>query len=167
MAPTAIEYDRPNAAVDVINDAKNLRPDDDAETATLLSRAVPRDRRSRLSNRSLRRWVQGRIRVGLGNMPDQKSVPVPYRADAHGLSRLITVSRNRCSTALTCLCHVVPKLWTWVIRTYPSPGRSSTDHGYSIRSGGHGLHSNHRDHMLAAHSFPLVQADHRYCNHAR
>jgi hypothetical protein len=53
MAPTAIEYDRPNAAVDVINDAKNLRPDDDAETATLLSRAVPRDRHSRLSNRSL------------------------------------------------------------------------------------------------------------------
>jgi hypothetical protein len=35
---------------------------------------------------------------------------VPHRADNHGLSRLTTVSRNRCSLALSCACHVVPKL---------------------------------------------------------
>jgi hypothetical protein len=35
---------------------------------------------------------------------------VPYRADTHGLSRLLTVSRNRSSTASSCACHVVPKL---------------------------------------------------------
>jgi hypothetical protein len=37
---------------------------------------------------------------------------VPYRADTHALSWLITVNRNRCSTALSCPSHVVPKLTT-------------------------------------------------------
>jgi hypothetical protein len=39
-----------------------------------------------------------------------RALYVPYRADNHGLSRLITVSQNRCSAALSCACHVVPKL---------------------------------------------------------
>jgi hypothetical protein len=34
----------------------------------------------------------------------------PYRADTHGLSRLVTVTRNCCSRVLSCPCHVVPKL---------------------------------------------------------
>lgn len=41
-----------------------------------------------------------------------RALHVPYRGDTQGLSRLITVSRNRCSTALSCACHVVPKLTT-------------------------------------------------------
>jgi hypothetical protein len=45
-------------------------------------------------------------------MANQKSVPlhVPYRAATHGLSRLLTVNRSRCSAALPWPCHVVPKL---------------------------------------------------------
>jgi len=35
---------------------------------------------------------------------------VPYRTATHGLSRLITVSRNCCSLALSWAYHVVPKL---------------------------------------------------------
>ena len=43
---------------------------------------------------------------------------VPYRKDTYGLSRLITVSRNRCSTAVPCACHVVPELLInrWCLR---------------------------------------------------
>ncbi len=39
-----------------------------------------------------------------------RALCVPYVRDTYGLSRLITVSRNRCSTAVSCVCHVVPKL---------------------------------------------------------
>lgn len=39
--------------------------------------------------------------------PEVRALYVPYKADTHGLSRLLTVSRNRCSTALSCLWHVV------------------------------------------------------------
>jgi hypothetical protein len=39
-----------------------------------------------------------------------RALHVPYRRDTHGLLRLITVSRNRCATALSCTGHVVPKL---------------------------------------------------------
>ena len=42
--------------------------------------------------------------------PESRALCVPYTRVTDGLSRLITVNRNRCSTALTCLCHVVPKL---------------------------------------------------------
>jgi hypothetical protein len=56
-------------------------------------------------------------RPGRGTGQDQgqvgrraRALHVPYREDTYGLSRLITVSRNRCSTALSCVCHVVPKL---------------------------------------------------------
>ena len=48
-----------------------------------------------------------------------RALCVPYRADTHGLSRLLAVSRNRCSTALCCTCHVVPKL---LINTCASGG---------------------------------------------
>jgi hypothetical protein len=39
-----------------------------------------------------------------------RAVHVPYAADTYGLSRLITVSRNRWSMAVSCPGHVVPKL---------------------------------------------------------
>src|SRR5947209_4046969 len=39
-----------------------------------------------------------------------RALHVPYAGDTDGLSRLITVSRNRCSTALSWLSQVVPKL---------------------------------------------------------
>ena len=39
-----------------------------------------------------------------------RALCVPYVKDTHGISRLITVSRNCCSTAVSCTCHVVPKL---------------------------------------------------------
>jgi hypothetical protein len=39
-----------------------------------------------------------------------RALCMPYRAATQGLSRLITVNRNRCSTAVSCACHVVPKL---------------------------------------------------------
>ena len=39
-----------------------------------------------------------------------RALYVPYVRDTYDLSRLITVSRNRCSTAVSCTCHVVPKL---------------------------------------------------------
>jgi hypothetical protein len=39
-----------------------------------------------------------------------RALHVPYRRDTHGLLRLITVSRNRCSTAMSYPSHVVPKL---------------------------------------------------------
>jgi hypothetical protein len=41
-----------------------------------------------------------------------RALCMPYVRDTHGLPRLITVSRNRCSTAVSCACHVVPKLST-------------------------------------------------------
>ena len=46
-------------------------------------------------------------RVGPGK---KDKTSVPYRADTHGLSRLITVNRNHCSTAPTGLYQVIPKL---------------------------------------------------------
>jgi hypothetical protein len=39
-----------------------------------------------------------------------RALCVPYRGDIHGLSRLITVSRNCRSGTLSCPSHVVPKL---------------------------------------------------------
>ena len=39
-----------------------------------------------------------------------RALCVPYVRDTHGISRLITVGRNCCSTAVSCTCHVVPKL---------------------------------------------------------
>jgi hypothetical protein len=39
-----------------------------------------------------------------------RALCVPYTRDIYGLSRLITVNRKRCSTALSRLGHVVPKL---------------------------------------------------------
>src|SRR2546423_13299858 len=44
------------------------------------------------------------------NGPEVHALHVPYSGDTHGLSRLVTVSRNCCSTALTLPSHVVPKL---------------------------------------------------------
>ncbi len=41
-----------------------------------------------------------------------RALCVPYSRVNRGISRLITVSRNRCSTVLICVCHVVPKLYT-------------------------------------------------------
>jgi len=51
---------------------------------------------------------QGRTRQI--NEQEVRALCVPYRRANRGLSRLITVSRNRCSTALTWPSHVVPKL---------------------------------------------------------
>jgi hypothetical protein len=51
---------------------------------------------------------QGRTRQT--NEQEVRALHVPYMADNHGLSRLLTVSRKRCSTAVCCACHVVPKL---------------------------------------------------------
>jgi hypothetical protein len=51
-----------------------------------------------------------------------RALCVPYTGDTCGLSRLITVSQNRCSTALSCACHVVPKL---VIKSCASGGPGS------------------------------------------
>jgi hypothetical protein len=49
---------------------------------------------------------QGRTR----QIPDQKSVPSACPAGkTHGLSWLLRISRNRCSTAVPWACHVVPK----------------------------------------------------------
>ena len=39
-----------------------------------------------------------------------RALCMPYLRDTYGLSRLITVSRNRCSTTVSCAGHVVPKL---------------------------------------------------------
>jgi len=53
---------------------------------------------------------------------------VPYRADIHGLSRRLTVSRNRGSTVLSWLCHAVPKLDAGsipVTRSIGKPGSES------------------------------------------
>lgn len=47
---------------------------------------------------------------GTGDLPHFRALCVPYRGDNHGLSRLFTVSRNCCSTALSWPRHVVPKL---------------------------------------------------------
>jgi len=53
------------------------------------------------------------------NEQEIRALCVPYRRVNRGLSRLITVSRNRCSTPLACVCHVVPKL---IINTRASGG---------------------------------------------
>jgi hypothetical protein len=52
----------------------------------------------------------GKNQRRLTNGSELRALHVPYRADTHGLSRLFTVNRNRCSKALSCACHVVPKL---------------------------------------------------------
>ena len=66
---------------------------------------------------------RGRSRVGLGNAGQQvRTLCVPYRTDTHGLSRLITVSRNGCSTAVSRACRVVPKLIPECLRRASAPG---------------------------------------------
>ena len=58
-----------------------------------------------------------------------RALRVPYRTVTRGLSRLITVSRNCCSTALSWPSHVVPKLMIKFrgVRHAWLPGRSSMD----------------------------------------
>ena len=63
---------------------------------------------------------QGRTRYMNGQ--EVCALHVPYRAVTHGLSRLVTVSRNCCSKALSSPCHVVPKL---MINAVPPAGLRS------------------------------------------
>jgi len=49
---------------------------------------------------------------------------LPHVEGTYDLSRLITVSRKCCSTALTCRSHVVPKLETRI--RFPSPASPHT-----------------------------------------
>jgi hypothetical protein len=50
---------------------------------------------------------RGRSRV---ERAEVRALCVPYRRGTHGPLWLLTVSRNRCSTALCWPCHVIPKL---------------------------------------------------------
>jgi hypothetical protein len=50
------------------------------------------------------------MRQEQGERTEVRALCVPYVRVTYGLSRLITVTRNRCSAALSCACHVIPKL---------------------------------------------------------
>src|SRR5437763_1097725 len=56
-----------------------------------------------------------------------RALCVPYVKDTYGLSRLITANRNRCSTAVSWACHVVPKLCERVRFRYPLDWKSRAE----------------------------------------